>query len=83
MGLQRCDLWSFTLPMALLGPFLATLFWIGGFKYETVAWAATYNQLSTVFIILLAWMFLKEHLSHRKVAGVCLAVVGAVIVGLG
>ena len=83
MGLQRRDLWKFTVPMALLGPFLATLFWIGGFKYETVGRAAIYNQLSTVFIILLAWMILKEHLTRRKVAGVCLAIVGAVIVGLG
>ena len=83
MGLQRRDLWKFTVPMTLLGPFLATLFWIGGFKYETVGRAAIYNQLSTVFIILLAWMILKEHLTRRKVAGVCLAIVGAVIVGLG
>ena len=83
MGLQRRDLWKFTVPMALLGTFLATLFWIGGFKYETVGRAAIYNQLSTVSIIVLAWMILKEDLTHRKVAGVCLAVVGAVIFGLG
>ena len=83
IGFQRRDLWKFTVPMALLGPFLATLFWIGGFKYETVGRAAIYNQLSTVFIILLAWMILKEQLTHRKVAGVCLAIFGALIVGLG
>jgi drug/metabolite transporter (DMT)-like permease len=69
--------------MALLGPFLATLFWIAGFKYETVGRAAIYNQLSTVFIILLAWLILKEHMSRRKVAGVVLAIAGALIVGLG
>ena len=82
MGFQRRDIWKHTIPMALLGPFLATLFWIAGFKYETVGRAAIYNQLSTVFIILLAWLLLKEKMTPRKLTGVALAIVGAVVVGL-
>ncbi len=82
LGFQRRDLWKHTVPMALLGPFLATLFWISGFKYETVGRAAIYNQLSTVFIILLAWLILKEKMTPRKLIGVALAITGALIVGL-
>ncbi len=69
--------------MALLGPFLATLFWISGFKYLTAGRAAIYNQMSTVFIILLAWLVLKEKMTPRKTAGLVLAIAGAVLVGLG
>tara|TARA_R110002096_G_scaffold327036_1_gene520994 strand:+ start:245 stop:1129 length:885 start_codon:yes stop_codon:yes gene_type:complete len=82
MGFQKRNTWKLTIPMALLGPFLATLFWIAGFKYETVGRAAIYNQLSTVFIILLAWLILKEHMTKRKVLGIGLAITGAIVVAL-
>jgi drug/metabolite transporter (DMT)-like permease len=66
--------------MALLGPFLATLFWIAGFKYLEAGRAAIYNQLSTAFIILSAYFFLGEKLTKRKMLGVVLALTGASIV---
>jgi drug/metabolite transporter (DMT)-like permease len=83
LGFHRRDTWKHSIPMALLGPFLATLFWIAGFKYETVGRAAIYNQMSTVFIILLAWLVLKERMTLRKTLGVLLAIAGAVLVGMG
>lgn len=82
MGFQRRDVWKYTIPMALLGPFLATLCWIAGFKFESVGRAAIYNQMSTVFIILLAWLILKEKMSTRKILGVSLAIAGSVFVAL-
>ncbi|MAS97266.1 MAG: hypothetical protein CMO55_29085 [Verrucomicrobiales bacterium] len=83
VAFERRDIWRITIPMALLGPFLATLFWIAGFKYETAGRAAIYNQMATVFIILLAWLLLKEKMTLRKTLGVALAIAGAVLVGLG
>ncbi len=83
MAFKRRDTWKMTIPMALLGPFLATLFWIAGFKYLTAGRAAIYNQMSTVFIILLAWLILKEKMTPRKTMGVALAIAGAALVGLG
>lgn len=83
LGFARTDTWKITVPMALLGPFLATLCWIAGFKYESAGRAAIYNQLSTVFVILLAWLVLKERMTTRKLVGVLLALVGAVLVGRG
>ena len=83
MGFVRRDTWKHTIPMALLGPFLATLFWIAGFKYETPGRVAIYNQMSTVFIILLAWLVLKERMTTRKLTGVALAIAGALLVARG
>lgn len=80
VGFQRRDLWKAMLPMTFLGPFLATLCWVAGFKYSLAGRAAIYNQLSTVFIIVLAVVFLKERLTPRKALGVGLAILGALLV---
>ena len=82
MGFARRDIWKIMLPMSFLGPFMGTILWTAGFKYTTVGRAAIYNQLSTVFIIVLAVFFLKERLTVRKVLGVVLAVGGAVVVAM-
>lgn len=82
IGFQRRDIWKYAVPMALLGPFLATLFWIAGFKHLTAGRAAILNQMSTVFIVLLAWLILKERMTARKLAGVGLAIAGAILVGM-
>jgi drug/metabolite transporter (DMT)-like permease len=80
LGFQRRDSWLKMIPMAVCGPFLATMCWVAGFKYTTVGRAAIFNQLSTVFIIVLAWLVLREKLSPRKWIGVGLALTGALIV---
>ena len=61
---------------------MGTMLWTAGFKHTTAGRAAIYNQLSTVFIIILAVLFLKERLTMRKVLGVVLAVGGAVVVAM-
>lgn len=81
-GFRMRETWRHTIPMSLLGPFLATLCWIAGFKYITAGRAAIYNQMSTVFIILLAWWILKERMTPRKITGVALAIAGALLVGM-
>ena len=82
LGFRRTDTWKTMIPMAFFGPFLATLFWVGGFKYLPAGKAAIYNQLSTVFIILLAYFFLKEKFTKRKAIGTILAVAGSIVVAL-
>ena len=79
-GFRRKDLYRWTIPLSILGPYLATMCWIGGFKYATPGRAAIYNQLSTVFIIILAWIFLKERLTPRRWLGVLLAGLGSILV---
>ncbi|MAT46513.1 MAG: hypothetical protein CMO35_03670 [Verrucomicrobiaceae bacterium] len=82
MGFARRDIWKIMIPMSFLGPFMGTMFWTAGFKYTTAGRAAIYNQLSTVFIVILAMFFLRERLTARKVLGVILAVGGAIVVAL-
>jgi drug/metabolite transporter (DMT)-like permease len=53
---------------------------VAGFKYLEAGRAAIFNQLSTVFIILLAYFLLGEQLTKRKLIGVVLALVGALLV---
>jgi len=80
LGFYRTDMWRTIIPMAILGPFLATLFWIAGFKFLEAGRAAIYNQMSTAFIIILAYAFLGEKLTTRKALGVFLALSGALLV---
>ena len=82
IGFYRPDTWRTMIPMAVLGPFLATLCWVGGFKYLTAGRAAIYNQLSTVFIIVLAYLFLKERFTIRKAIGTVLALLGSILVAM-
>lgn len=81
-GFRRRDMWRAMIPMSILGPFLATLFWVAGFKHLAVGRAAIFNQMSTVFIIILAYLILKEKLTMRKSLGVALAILGSVIVAM-
>ena len=80
VGFRRRDTWLTTIPMGILGPFLATLLWVTGFKHLVAGRAAIYNQLSTVFIIILAYFFLKEKFTTRKAIGTILAVLGSLLV---
>jgi len=82
LGFRRRDIWKIMIPMSFLGPFMGTMFWTAGFKHTTAGRAAIYNQLSTVFIIILAVLFLRERLTKRKVLGVLLAVCGAILVAM-
>ncbi len=64
---------------AAFANFLALLFWITGMKYALVSIAAILNQLSIVFIYILAVIFLKEKATKLKTLSVLLALSGATI----
>ncbi|MFH1749060.1 MAG: DMT family transporter, partial [Planctomycetota bacterium] len=74
--------WKFALPGSILGSYAAMIFWIAGFKYTYASIAAVLNQMSVIFAIILAVIFLKESFSGRKYAAVVLAVMGVVLVSL-
>jgi len=75
--------WRFSLPGALLGSCLALLLWIGGMKYTQAGAAAILNQTSTIFILMLATVFLRESITKRKLAAAALALGGITLVTLG
>jgi drug/metabolite transporter (DMT)-like permease len=75
--------WKFTLTGTIMGSCLALLFWIAGMKYTQAGTAAILNQTTTIFILILAALFLKETFTRRKVVAALLALVGIVLVILG
>lgn len=70
--------WRFALPGTLFGSYLSLLFWIAGMKYTRAGTAAILNQTSTIYILLLATLFLHEPFTRRK-AGACLLAVGGIV----
>lgn len=72
--------WKLAALASFFGSFLAMVAWLGGLKYTEVSAAALLNQLSTIFIFILATVFLKEALTLRRIAAICIAFAGAVIV---
>lgn len=75
--------WASTLWGSFFGMFGATLLWVLGMKYTLASVASSLNQLSNVFVFVLAVVFLHERLTARKVAGILVATAGALLVILG
>ena len=65
---------------SFMGTYLSVIFWLAGYKYTLAGRAAIYNQLSTIFIIILARIFLKESFNFKKIIGLIFAIIGAILV---
>jgi drug/metabolite transporter (DMT)-like permease len=74
--------WLHMLPSAVLGSYLAMVAWIAGMKHTRAGIAGILNQTSTLFMPLLAAVFLREKLTRRKLLAVGLGFVGALVVTL-
>jgi drug/metabolite transporter (DMT)-like permease len=72
--------WRYTLPGTFLGSYLALLLWIGGMKLAPAGTAAILNQTSTVYILVLASIVLKEPFTRRKLLAAILALAGVLLV---
>jgi len=64
--------WPKLFIAAFVGQFVAMVLWLAGFKYTMASVAATLGETASIFILLLASMWLKEPLSRRSVVGVVL-----------
>jgi drug/metabolite transporter (DMT)-like permease len=72
--------WRYAIPAAFLGNYLSMVAWCAGFKYTFASVAAVLNQMSTIFALVLATIFLKEPFGTRKLAAAELALVGVTVV---
>ncbi|MCI5073218.1 DMT family transporter [bacterium] len=68
------------IPAALMGSYLSYILWIAGFKYTQASKAALLNQTSTVFTIVLAYIFLKEPMHKVKLLSIALAICGTLLI---
>lgn len=69
-----------SIAASFLGLFLSTYLWFLAFRYTSPARAAIFTQLSSVFIFLLARIFLGEQLTLRRWFAIVLAMLGGYIV---
>jgi drug/metabolite transporter (DMT)-like permease len=75
---QRAWVWMFA--ATCLGSYLSIITWLAGFKFSQAGVAALLNQTSTVLVVVLAAIFLKEPMTRLKAVAVVMAFVGTVIV---
>lgn len=75
--------WFFIVAGSLMGTYISMLFWLAGYKYADASIAAVLNELSAIFIVLLAAWLLHDRLQRRQIAGCALAVVGVLVVVAG
>jgi drug/metabolite transporter (DMT)-like permease len=78
-GLRNASSYPVLIPAALLGAFVSNVIWLGGMKYIQASIASALNQLNTIFIFVLAAVFLKERVTPVKVAAVAVAFAGALL----
>ncbi|RBP49697.1 DMT family transporter [Arenicella xantha] len=71
--------WKSIFVASVVGTYFAMVFWLAGFKYADASVASVLNETANIFIILMAWLFLHESLTRRKLLGVCLTFTGVVV----
>jgi drug/metabolite transporter (DMT)-like permease len=68
---------------AFVGQFLAMVLWLAGYKYTSASVAAVLNESASVFLVVLAALWLREPLTRRGIVGVALTFGGIACMLLG
>jgi drug/metabolite transporter (DMT)-like permease len=74
--------WKVAIPAAVLGTYFALFLWILGMTYTQTNTASVLNQSSTVFVLILATIFLREPLTWRRGLAIVIGLAAAVLVTL-
>ena len=61
--------WPLLVLAAFLGQYVSMVLWMAGYKYTEASVAAVLNETASVFIVLLAALFLHEGLDARRLVG--------------
>jgi drug/metabolite transporter (DMT)-like permease len=75
--------WGYTVSGSFAGAYLAMLLWLGGMKFTQASVASALNQTSTIFVFILAVVFLREKVTVLRVVGIALGFTGALLVTFG
>ena len=75
--------WINLVPAAFLGTYVSMLLWLGGMKYTSASVASVLNQLSVVFTLILARVWLHEPLTTRRMIGGGASLAGAAVIWVG
>lgn len=72
--------WLNAFPATVSGNYIALVLWVAGMKYTTASRAGVLNQMSTIFLFILATVWLKEKMTAQRLAAIFLAATGAYLV---
>ena len=72
--------WVFTLSSSVMGAYLAMILWLGGMKYTQASVASALNQTDSIFIFILALIFLKERVTLYRLIGIFLGMIGVMLI---
>lgn len=75
--------WHRLVLAALVGQGLSMVLWLGGYKFTTASVAAILNESASVFLVVLAALWLREPLGRRAFVGVLLTFSGIACMLLG
>lgn len=75
--------WKTIVVASVLGTYISMMLWLGGYKLTSASVASVLNESASAFIVLFAFLILKESLSTRKISGLTLTLAGVVLVILG
>lgn len=71
--------WRLLVLAAFVGQCLSMVLWLAGYKFTQASIAAILNETASVWIVLLAWLWLKEPLGRRGAIGVALTLGGVAL----
>jgi drug/metabolite transporter (DMT)-like permease len=72
--------WHYAFFGSILGNLISMTLWVAAFKFTAVNSAAVLNQTNTVFVAIMATVFLKETFTRRRLLAIILAVAGSLLV---
>lgn len=72
--------WPLTLTASVLAGYVSMMMWMAGYWLTDASIASILNETAGVFIVLFAWLILKEALTWRKLAGLLICFVGVGLV---
>lgn len=72
--------WRHAFPGSILGNVLSMTAWVAAFKLTDMTSAAILNQTNTIFLVILASLWLKEPFTFRRTVATILAFAGSALV---
>jgi len=71
--------WHWIILGSFLGSYLSMMLWLAGYKYIPASEASILNETASAWIVLFAWLMLKESVGLRRLIGLLLTFSGAIV----
>ena len=71
--------WGLILLASILATYVSMMMWLYSYKLIPASVSSVLNQSGNAWIVLLAWLMLREHIGWRKFWGLFLTTVGVLV----